>query len=80
MTEWQTDDPLVLGGQKFSSRLIMGTGGAPSLDVLGRALTASGTELTTVAMRRVPVNITGQVMPRRNPLLRPERVKLRGRK
>lgn len=34
----------------------------------------------TVAMRRVPVTITGQVMPRRNPLLRPEWVKLRGRR
>ncbi len=31
----------------------MGTGGAPSLAVLERALVASGTELTTVAMRRV---------------------------
>jgi thiazole synthase len=30
----------------------MGTGGAPSLDGLGEALLASGTELTTVAMRR----------------------------
>ena len=46
-------DPLVIDGEKFGSRLIMGTGGAPSLDVLDRALTASGTELTTVAMRRV---------------------------
>jgi thiazole synthase len=46
-------DPLVIAGEKFGSRLIMGTGGAPSLDVLGRALAASGTELTTVAMRRV---------------------------
>jgi thiazole synthase len=46
-------DPLVIAGEKFSSRLIMGTGGAPSLDVLDRALVASGTELTTVAMRRV---------------------------
>jgi hypothetical protein len=33
-----------------------------------------------VATRRVPVNITGQVVPRRIPLLRPEWVKLRGRK
>ncbi|HWG14200.1 MAG TPA: thiazole synthase [Streptosporangiaceae bacterium] len=47
------DDPLVIAGEKFGSRLIMGTGGAPSLDVLDRALAASGTELTTVAMRRV---------------------------
>jgi thiazole synthase len=46
-------DPLVIAGEKFGSRLIMGTGGAPSLDVLDRALAASGTELTTVAMRRV---------------------------
>ena len=36
------DDPLVIAGEAFSSRLIMGTGGAPSLDVLGRALAASG--------------------------------------
>ena len=42
-----------LGSLKLTSRLIVGTGGAPSLDVLGRVLAASGTELTTVAMRRV---------------------------
>ena len=47
------DDKFVLASEVFSSRLIMGTGGAPSLDVLDRALAASGTELTTVAMRRV---------------------------
>ncbi len=46
-------DPLVIAGETFSSRLITGTGGAPSLEVLERALRASGTELTTVAMRRV---------------------------
>jgi thiazole synthase len=46
-------DPWQLAGQKMSSRLIVGTGGAPSIDVLGRVLEASGTELTTVAMRRV---------------------------
>lgn len=55
------DDPLVIAGQKFGSRLIMGTGGAPSLDVLGRALDASGTELTTVAIRRVDPNAPGSV-------------------
>ena len=46
-------DPWHLAGRKMSSRLIVGTGGAPSLDVLGRVLAVSGTELTTVAMRRV---------------------------
>ncbi|WP_427018725.1 thiazole synthase [Pseudarthrobacter sp. P1] len=45
-------DPLVIDGVALGSRLIMGTGGAPSLDGLGAALAASGTELTTVAMRR----------------------------
>ncbi|MBB4687920.1 thiazole synthase [Amycolatopsis jiangsuensis] len=45
-------DDLIIGSQKFSSRLIIGTGGAANLDVLERALVASGTELTTVAMRR----------------------------
>ena len=47
------DDPFVLAGETFTSRLIMGTGGVPSLDVLEAALEASGTEITTVAMRRV---------------------------
>jgi thiazole synthase len=56
------DDPFVLAGRTFGSRLIMGTGGAPSLDVLRRALVASGTELTTVAMRRVDPAATGSVL------------------
>src|SRR4051812_19579806 len=45
-------DPFVVDGVSLGSRLIMGTGGAPSLDGLGAALVASGTELTTVAMPR----------------------------
>jgi thiazole synthase len=45
-------DQLLIGGHKLSSRLIIGTGGAANLAVLERALVASGTELTTVAMRR----------------------------
>jgi thiazole synthase len=56
------DDPFELAGRSFSSRLIMGTGGAPSLDVLRRALAASGTELTTVAMRRVDPAAAGSVL------------------
>ncbi|ADG97707.1 thiazole biosynthesis family protein [Segniliparus rotundus DSM 44985] len=46
------DDQLVIGGRSFGSRLIMGAGGAPSLGVLEAALRASGTELTTVSIRR----------------------------
>jgi len=54
MTEAQTrTDPLVIAGREFGSRLVMGTGGATNLAVLERALVESGTELTTVAMRRM---------------------------
>ncbi|WP_306321302.1 MULTISPECIES: thiazole synthase [unclassified Streptomyces] len=56
------DDTFVLGGDTYDSRLIMGTGGTPSLDVLERALVASGTELTTVAMRRVDASVHGSVL------------------
>jgi len=42
-----------LGGRTLTSRLITGTGGATSLDVMARVLTASGSQVTTVAMRRV---------------------------
>lgn len=45
-------ETLKIGGLELSSRLIMGTGGATSMDTLERALVESGTELTTVAMRR----------------------------
>ncbi|MFD1815215.1 thiazole synthase [Rhodococcus gannanensis] len=47
------DDVLTIAGRQFGSRLVMGTGGAANLAVLEEALVASGTELTTVAMRRV---------------------------
>jgi thiazole synthase len=47
------DDPLIIAGREYTSRLITGTGGATNLAVLERALAASGTELTTVSIRRV---------------------------
>jgi thiazole synthase len=55
------DDALVIDGVPLASRLIMGTGGAPSLDGLGAALLASGTALTTVAMRRYSTAETGSL-------------------
>lgn len=45
-------DLLEIDGVALSSRLIMGTGGARSQAGLAAALDASGTELTTVAIRR----------------------------
>ena len=65
--------PLVIAGKQFGSRLIMGTGGAPSLEVMEAALLASGTELTTVAMRRIDPECTrvGARRPRPAPDRRP---------
>ena len=45
--------PLRIAGREFASRLILGTGGFANHDVLAAALRASGTELCTVAMRRL---------------------------
>ena len=56
------DDPLVIAGETFTSRLLMGTGGAPSLEVLEGALKASGAELATVALRRVSPEARGSVL------------------
>lgn len=57
-----TSDPFVIAGQTLSSRLIMGTGGAPSHEVLAAALKASGTALTTVALRRLDPTAAGSVL------------------
>ncbi len=56
------EDPWTIADTTFTSRLIMGTGGAPSLDTLEQALVASGTELTTVALRRVDPEAPGTVI------------------
>jgi thiazole synthase len=47
------DDRLCIAGVPIGSRLILGTGGATNLSLLERAIRASGTELVTVALRRV---------------------------
>ncbi|TQN44431.1 thiazole-phosphate synthase [Blastococcus colisei] len=51
-------DPFAIAGQAFTSRLLLGTGGVPSLEVLERAVVASGTQLVTVALRRMEA-VTG---------------------
>jgi thiazole synthase len=56
------DDELVLAGEKLSSRLILGTGGAPSMQVVDEVIGASGTALCTVSMRRVDPTTTGSVL------------------
>lgn len=49
------DDVLTLGKYTFRSRLILGTGKYRSLEVMRDALAASGTEIVTVAVRRLEV-------------------------
>ena len=51
-----------LGGRTWGSRLIVGTGGFRSLGDMERALVASGTEIVTVALRRVDPLAQGSVM------------------
>ena len=58
----ESADPLELGGETFTSRLLLGTGGAPSLESLERAIRASGTQLVTVALRRVEASTSGAML------------------
>jgi len=58
----ESADPLLLGGETFTSRLLLGTGGAPSLESLERAIRASGTQLVTVALRRVEASSSGAML------------------
>ncbi len=46
-------DPLILHDRFFQSRLIMGTSSYPNQSILAQSLVASGTEMVTVAIRRV---------------------------
>ncbi|HEX3335901.1 MAG TPA: thiazole synthase [Jatrophihabitans sp.] len=55
-------DPFVIAGVELPSRLILGTGGAPSLHVIGATLTASGAAMCTVAMRRVDAATDGSIL------------------
>ncbi len=55
-------DPFLIAGVELSSRLILGTGGAPSLHVIDETLQASGTAMCTVAMRRVDGSSGGTVL------------------
>ncbi|HET9072334.1 MAG TPA: thiazole synthase [Acidimicrobiales bacterium] len=55
-------DPLLIAERQLSSRLILGTGGAPSMEALDGAIRASGAELVTVALRRVTAGVAGSVL------------------
>jgi len=50
------NDKLIIAGKEFSSRLIIGTGKYDSPETCLAALEASGTEIVTVAIRRLDLN------------------------
>ena len=49
-------DELVIGGKKFNSRLIVGTGRYRTMEEMVAAVEASGTEMITVAIRRLDLD------------------------
>lgn len=55
VTSTQTEQ-LEIAGRVFTSRLIIGTGKYRSFDEMKRAHAASGAEMVTVAVRRVPLD------------------------
>ena len=55
-------DPLIVGGRSFASRLIVGTGKYKSVEETERAVDASGAEIVTVAVRRVDLNDRSSVL------------------
>ena len=50
------NQPLVIAGRIFRSRLILGTGKFSSPEAMRDALDASGTEIVTVALRRADLS------------------------
>jgi thiazole synthase len=53
---------LRIADRDFDSRLIIGTGGFRNLDDLERAVTASGAEMATLALRRVDPSARGSLV------------------
>jgi len=56
------DDPLVIAGKPYRSRLLVGTGKYRDFEETARAIEASGAEIVTVAVRRVNVTDRGKPM------------------
>ncbi len=51
-----TSDPLIIAGIEFKSRLFVGTGKYASMEQMAQSIIASGTDMVTVAIRRVDFN------------------------
>src|SRR6476659_408792 len=55
-------DSLTIAGREFQSRLILGTGGFTNHEILATALKASGTQMCTVALRRLDPSARGSIL------------------
>jgi len=55
-------DPLTIAGRELRSRLLLGTGGFRSLEAIAAAIEASGTQLVTVALRRIDPGARGSIV------------------
>jgi thiazole synthase len=55
-------DPLVIAGRTFGSRLLLGTGKFPSNAALASTIRESGTEVVTVALRRIDPTATEDIL------------------
>ena len=53
---------LVIAGRALRSRLLLGTGGFASLELMAAAIEASGSELVTVALRRIDPTARGSLV------------------
>ncbi len=51
----QADDPLIIAGQTYGSRLLVGTGKYKNFEETQRAVKTSGAEIVTVALRRTNI-------------------------
>jgi thiazole synthase len=60
--EAPVEDVLSIAGRTFSSRLLLGTGGFPSLELLAEAIARSGSQLVTVALRRIDPAARGSLV------------------
>jgi thiazole synthase len=66
------EDALVIAGRKYGSRLFLGTGKFPSVASLRDTIAASGTEMVTVALRRVDPTADEDILD----AVEPERLQL----
>jgi thiazole synthase len=53
--QYEMADKLIISDREFNSRLLVGTGKFASCEIMAAALEASGTQIVTVALRRVDI-------------------------